>query len=50
MEIQALGYLGVGTVKLDDWTLLTTRGSGCRPWIVAQARELFAWTIDGNGW
>lgn len=28
MEIQALGYLGVGTVKLDDWTLLATRGLG----------------------
>jgi 2,3-dihydroxybiphenyl 1,2-dioxygenase len=28
MEIQALGYLGVGTAKLDDWTLLATSGLG----------------------
>ncbi len=28
MEIQALGYLGVGTVKLDDWTFLATKGLG----------------------
>jgi 2,3-dihydroxybiphenyl 1,2-dioxygenase len=28
MEIQALGYLGVGTAKLDDWTSLATRGLG----------------------
>jgi hypothetical protein len=28
MEIQALGYLGIGTVELDDWTLLATRGLG----------------------
>jgi 2,3-dihydroxybiphenyl 1,2-dioxygenase len=28
MEIQALGYLGVGTVKLDEWTLLAKDGLG----------------------
>lgn len=28
MEIQALGYLGVGTAKLDDWTSLATKGLG----------------------
>src|SRR6185312_7214109 len=28
MEIQAFGYLGVGTAKLDDWTTLATRGLG----------------------
>jgi 2,3-dihydroxybiphenyl 1,2-dioxygenase len=28
MEIEAFGYLGIGTVKLDDWTLLATRGLG----------------------
>ena len=28
MEIQALGYLGVGTAKLDDWTSLATGGLG----------------------
>lgn len=28
MEVQALGYLGIGTIKLDDWTLLATRGLG----------------------
>jgi 2,3-dihydroxybiphenyl 1,2-dioxygenase len=28
MEIQALGYLRVGTGKLDDWTALATRGFG----------------------
>lgn len=28
MEIQAFGYLGVGTTKLDDWTSLATRGLG----------------------
>jgi 2,3-dihydroxybiphenyl 1,2-dioxygenase len=28
MEIQALGYLGVGTARLDDWTSLATRGMG----------------------
>ena len=28
MEIQALGYLGVGTTKLDEWTSLATRGLG----------------------
>jgi 2,3-dihydroxybiphenyl 1,2-dioxygenase len=28
MEIQALGYLGVGTAKLDDWTSLATLGLG----------------------
>ena len=28
MEIQALGYLGVGTAKLDEWTSLATRGLG----------------------
>jgi len=28
MEIQALGYLGVGTAKLDDWTSLATQGLG----------------------
>ncbi len=28
VEIQALGYLGVGTTKLDDWTSLATRGLG----------------------
>jgi len=28
MEIQALGYLGVGTAKLEDWTSLATRCLG----------------------
>jgi 2,3-dihydroxybiphenyl 1,2-dioxygenase len=28
MEIQALGYLGIGTIKIDDWTSLATRGLG----------------------
>src|SRR5215470_12206076 len=28
MEIQALGYLGVGTGKLDDWTEFATTGLG----------------------
>jgi 2,3-dihydroxybiphenyl 1,2-dioxygenase len=28
MEIQALGYLGVGTAKLEDWTSLATQGLG----------------------
>jgi 2,3-dihydroxybiphenyl 1,2-dioxygenase len=28
MEIQAFGYLGVGTTRLDDWTALATRGLG----------------------
>src|SRR6516165_3164553 len=28
MEIRALGYLGVGTAKLDDWTTLATKGLG----------------------
>ena len=28
MEIQALGYLGIGTTKLDEWTSLATRGLG----------------------
>ncbi|MFO1061405.1 MAG: VOC family protein [Dongiaceae bacterium] len=28
MEIQALGYLGVGTSRLDDWTALATAGLG----------------------
>src|SRR5262249_48356937 len=28
MEIQALGYLGIGTIKIDDWTLLATRRLG----------------------
>src|SRR5256885_1753267 len=28
MEIQALGYLGVGTAQLDDWTSLATGGLG----------------------
>src|ERR1700692_3770323 len=28
MEIQALGYLGVGTARLDDWTSLATGGLG----------------------
>ena len=28
MEIQALGYLGVGTGKLDDWATLATGGLG----------------------
>jgi len=28
MEIQALGYLAVGTGKLEDWTSLATRGLG----------------------
>jgi 2,3-dihydroxybiphenyl 1,2-dioxygenase len=28
MEIQAFGYLGVGTSKLDDWTALATKGLG----------------------
>jgi 2,3-dihydroxybiphenyl 1,2-dioxygenase len=28
MEIQAFGYLGVGTKKLDDWTALATKGLG----------------------
>src|SRR6201985_3983294 len=28
MEIQAFGYLGVGTAKLDDWTALATKGLG----------------------
>ena len=27
-EIQAFGYIGVGTTKLDDWTSLATRGLG----------------------
>jgi hypothetical protein len=31
MEIQALGYLGIGTIKIDDWTSLATVDSGCRP-------------------
>jgi 2,3-dihydroxybiphenyl 1,2-dioxygenase len=28
MEIQAFGYLGVGTSQLDEWTSLATRGLG----------------------
>jgi 2,3-dihydroxybiphenyl 1,2-dioxygenase len=28
MEIQALGYLGTGTSRLEDWTALATRGLG----------------------
>ena len=28
MEIQAFGYLGVGTAHLDDWTGLATKGLG----------------------
>jgi dihydroxybiphenyl dioxygenase BphC-like protein len=28
MEIQALGYLGVGTAKLEDWTSHATQGLG----------------------
>src|SRR4029453_13935731 len=28
MEIGALGYLGVGTARLEDWTSLATRGLG----------------------
>ena len=28
MEIQAFGYLGVGTKKIDDWTALATKGLG----------------------
>lgn len=28
MEIQALGYLGVGAGKLEDWTTLATGGLG----------------------
>ncbi len=31
MEIQALGYLGVGTARLDDWTSLATRALGMQP-------------------
>ena len=28
MEIQALGYLGVGTANLEDWISLATHGLG----------------------
>ena len=28
MEIQALGYLAIGTPKLEEWTSLATRGLG----------------------
>jgi len=31
MEIQALGYLGVGTARLDDWSTLAVNGLGMQP-------------------
>lgn len=48
MEIQAFGYLGVGTTKLDDWTSLATGSSGWRRVIEALGPGRFAWTIAVN--
>jgi hypothetical protein len=31
MTIQALGYLGIGTDKLDDWTHFATDWLGMQP-------------------
>ena len=44
MEIQALGYLGIGTIKIDDWTSLATRGLGMQ--IVDRGAGLRAFRMD----
>jgi len=44
MEIQALGYLGVGTKKLDDWTTLATRGLGMQA--VERGKGVRAFRMD----
>ena len=44
MEIQALGYLGIGTIKIDDWTSLATRGHGMQ--VVDRGAGLRAFRMD----
>ena len=44
MEIQALGYLGVGTAQLDDWTSLATGGLGMQ--VVDRGAGIRAFRMD----
>jgi 2,3-dihydroxybiphenyl 1,2-dioxygenase len=44
MEIQALGYLGVGTAKLDDWAKLATKGLGMQ--LVDRGAKTRAFRMD----
>jgi 2,3-dihydroxybiphenyl 1,2-dioxygenase len=44
MEIQALGYLGVGTGKLEDWTAFATSGLGMQP--VDRSTSVRAFRMD----
>jgi hypothetical protein len=50
MEIQALGYLGVGTAKLEDWTSLATQGLGMEAVDRGGGTQASGWTIGGKGW
>jgi 2,3-dihydroxybiphenyl 1,2-dioxygenase len=44
MEIQALGYLGIGTRKLDDWVALATAGLGMQA--VDRSADVRAFRMD----
>ena len=44
MEIQAFGYLGVGSSDLDDWTTFATRGVGMQ--VVDRAGSMRAFRMD----
>jgi len=50
MTIQALGYLGIGTDRLDDWTSYATNWLGMRRWIAAPAFARSAWTTGSSAW
>ena len=44
MIIQALGYLGIGTEKLDDWSDFATNLLGMQPVDRAQGRRRYRLT------
>jgi hypothetical protein len=48
MTIQALGYLGIGTDRIDDWTNFATSWLGCRRWTAAPAHAPSAWTTASS--
>ncbi len=50
MSIQALGYLGVGSDKLDEWTDFATNWLGMQAVDRSAGVARSAWTTASSGW
>jgi hypothetical protein len=46
VEIQAFGYLGMGSDQVEDWNRLRPAGSGCRRRTAAAGRARLLLTSD----